>query len=69
MPKHFNRDSGKEERRMNQHRRRTVPPGSLVHIAAFERGKEYCTRLPPDVEWVGKATSPAASDQPALQPA
>jgi len=67
--KHFNRDSGKEERRMNHHRRRTVPPGSHVHIAAFERGEDYRKRLPPDVVWVGKATSPAASDQPALQPA
>ena len=70
VPKrHFNRESGKEERRMNRHRRRTIPPGSQVHIAAFERGEEYRKRLPPDVVWVGAATSPAVSDQPDLQPA
>ena len=67
--KHFNRESGKEERRMNNHRRRTVPPGSLVHIAAFERGDEYRKRLPPDVISIGKAASSATSDQPDPQPA
>src|SRR3954469_14076762 len=38
--KHFNWQSGEEERRMNNHRRRTIPPGSHVHFAAFERGEE-----------------------------
>ena len=67
--KHFNRESGEQERRMNNHRRRTVPPGSLVHIAAFERGDEYRKRLPSDVAWVGKAKSPSVSDQPVVEPA
>jgi len=67
--KHFNWKSGKEERRMNHHRRRTIESGSHVHIAAFERGDEYRKRLPPNVVWVGKAASPAASDQPVVEPA
>ena len=67
--KHFDWRSGKNERRMNNHRRRTIPPGSLVHIAAFDRGEEYRKRLPPDVVWVRRSSSPAAPDQVALQPA
>jgi len=54
---------------MNNHRRRTIPPGSHVHIAAFERGEEYPKRLPPDVVWVRKSASPASSHQTAAQPA
>jgi uncharacterized protein (DUF2235 family) len=49
MPKkHFDFKTGKEGRRMNLGRRRTIPPGSLVHAAAFERGDEYRKRLPAD---------------------
>jgi hypothetical protein len=44
---------------MNRHRRRTIPPGSLVHAAAFERGEEYARRLPPDAVRVDRKT-PAA---------
>jgi len=64
--KHFDFASGKEERRMNRHRRRTIPPGSHVHIAARARGEEYCKRLPADVVWVGDAQPSALATQPAV---
>ena len=35
--KHWNWDKGREERRMNLGRRRTIPPSPLVHAVAFER--------------------------------
>jgi len=66
--KHFDYATRKEARRMNRHRRRTLPPGSHVHISVFERGEDYRQRLPADVVWVKKA-SQAASDQPVPQPA
>ncbi|HEY1326693.1 MAG TPA: DUF2235 domain-containing protein [Casimicrobiaceae bacterium] len=50
--KHFDWESRKETRRMNLYRRRTIPPNSQVHVAAKQRGAEYCKRLPDDVEWV-----------------
>lgn len=53
--KHFNWQTRAQERRMNRHRRRTVPAGSLVHVSARERGEEYFRRLPPDVVWVGES--------------
>lgn len=46
--KHYNWQKGREERRMNLFRRRTVPPGSLVHESAFQRSGNYKDRLPPD---------------------
>lgn len=49
IPKrHYNWKEHKEERRMNLFRRRTIPPGSLIHQSAFERGDEYKARLPAD---------------------
>jgi hypothetical protein len=33
---------------MNLFRRRTIPPKSLIHQAAFERGEEYRRLLPAD---------------------
>ena len=57
--KHFDWQTRKVSRRMNRHRRRTIPPGSLVHAAAFERGEEYRKRLPPDAVRVDRKT-PAA---------
>ncbi len=64
VPKrHFDFATGNEERRMNRHRRRTIAPGSHVHVAAKERGDEYCKRLPTDVVWVGSAQSPALAAQ------
>jgi uncharacterized protein (DUF2235 family) len=59
--KHFDWQTRKEGRRMNRHRRRTIPPQSLVHYSAFERGAEYRTRLPTDAVRVG-ANDAAAPD-------
>ena len=53
---------------MNRHRRRTVPPGSLVHVAAKERGDDYVARLPSDVVWVGGRGSPVSSAHVGSQP-
>jgi len=50
---------------MNLYRRRTIPPHSQVHLAAKERGEEYCKRLPEDVEWVGDAAVETKRDAPA----
>jgi uncharacterized protein (DUF2235 family) len=56
VPKnHYDKDTGKERRRMNLFRRRAVPPGSLVHVSAYERGDAYRARLPPDAIRVGGA--------------
>ena len=44
--KHYNWDSGKEERRMNLFRRRTIPQGAMIHASAYERGQQYTTQLP-----------------------
>jgi uncharacterized protein (DUF2235 family) len=52
--KHFDWATRTETRRMNRHRRRTIPAGALVHVSAFERGEEYRKRLPPDVVYVGR---------------
>ncbi len=59
--KHFDWATRTEARRMNRHRRRTLPPASHVHVSAFDRGEDYRTRLPPDVIWVGRPDSPARS--------
>jgi uncharacterized protein (DUF2235 family) len=49
IPKrHYNWKTGREERRMNLFRRRTIPPGALIHKSVFQRGPEYVKRLPPD---------------------
>jgi uncharacterized protein (DUF2235 family) len=37
------------ERRMNNGRRRTMPPNSMVHESVFLRAGDYKARLPPDV--------------------
>jgi len=63
--KHFDWQTRKEARRMNLYRRRTIPPHSQVHLAAKERGEEYCKRLPEDVEWVGDAAVETKRDAPA----
>jgi uncharacterized protein (DUF2235 family) len=47
--------------RMNSFRRRTVPPGSLIHESAYLRRGEYPNHLPPDVE-----TLPASDFHPPL---
>jgi uncharacterized protein (DUF2235 family) len=51
--RHFDWNRKEERRRMNLGRRRTIPPGSLIHPAAYERGPEYRKRLPPDAIRVG----------------
>jgi uncharacterized protein (DUF2235 family) len=49
IPKrHWNWKAGKWEHRMNLYRRRTIPPGSLIHDAAYLQGTDYQKRLPAD---------------------
>jgi uncharacterized protein (DUF2235 family) len=43
---HYNWDNRKYERRMNLFRRRTIPDGSLIHDAAYQRGADYEKLLP-----------------------
>jgi uncharacterized protein (DUF2235 family) len=56
VPKrHFDWQTHREERRMNRYRRRTIPPGSLIHVAARQRGEAYWReRLPENPVWVDK---------------
>jgi uncharacterized protein (DUF2235 family) len=51
--RHYNWKERKWERRANLGRRRTIPPGSLIHESAYQRGGDYKSRLPPD----GKPTA------------
>ena len=44
--KHYDWRTGREGRRMNLYRRRTIPPGSLVHDSVFQRKDNYSARLP-----------------------
>jgi hypothetical protein len=47
IPKrHYDLTLGREERRPNLSRRRTIPDGSLIHQAAYDRGSEYQKLLP-----------------------
>jgi hypothetical protein len=46
--RHWNWQEHEWEHRANLGRRRTIPPRSLVHKTAFERGEYYAKRLPPD---------------------
>jgi uncharacterized protein (DUF2235 family) len=49
IPKpHWNWQRGKEARRLNLFRRRTIPSGALVHQSAFDRRGGYGSRLPKD---------------------
>lgn len=49
IPKrHFNAQTGSWERRANRGRRRTIPPGSMVHESVYLRAGDYASRLPPD---------------------
>jgi uncharacterized protein (DUF2235 family) len=52
--KHYDRATGREGRRMNLYRRRTIPPGALVHAAAWNRGDAYRSRIPKDATRVGR---------------
>jgi hypothetical protein len=51
--RHFDWPRKEARRRMNLGRRRTIPPGSLIHQAAYQRGGEYLKRLPADATKVG----------------
>src|SRR5437667_4473075 len=46
--KHYNWNTGKDVRRMNLYKGRTLPPRALVHESAFQRGGGYRDRLPAD---------------------
>jgi uncharacterized protein (DUF2235 family) len=46
--KHWRASTGTWEHRMNLYRRRTIPPGSLVHDSVDRRGAQYLTRIPAD---------------------
>jgi uncharacterized protein (DUF2235 family) len=56
--KHFDAHTGQTGRRMNWFRRRTIPPGSSIHAAAFQRGTDYQNRLPPDAVRVSSLPLP-----------
>jgi uncharacterized protein (DUF2235 family) len=69
IPKrHWNWKASKWEHRMNLYRRRTIPPNSLVHDAAYLQGAAYQKRIPPDATRIstrrmpnpGPAGAPAA---------
>ncbi len=50
--KHYDFATKKTSRRANRFRRRTIPPGSLVHESAFLRKDNYRACLPPDAVMV-----------------
>jgi hypothetical protein len=62
--KHYDWAKDKWGRRMNWWRRRTMPPGSLVHEAAWVRSGGYKDRLPADAVRVGTGSDgvPPASN-------
>jgi len=47
--RHYDSANKMWERRMNKGRRRTLPPGSMVHESVFQRAGDYAARLPSDV--------------------
>jgi uncharacterized protein (DUF2235 family) len=44
--KHYDFQTGKEAKRMNLYRSRTIPEGAMIHASAYERGEEYAKKLP-----------------------
>ena len=69
IPKrHYNWKTGKEERRMNLFRRRTIPAGSLIHQSVFERGADYLKRLPAGVVPVATLAPNTSSAALAIEP-
>ncbi len=50
--RHYNWQTRRWERRMNLARRRTIPPGSLVHETARALGSAYLRNIPPTVTFV-----------------
>ena len=46
IPKrHYNWQTKREERRPNNSRRRTIPPGSVIHWSVYERAGNYAAKL------------------------
>jgi len=63
VPKrHFNWQTGREERRMNLFRRRTIPADAVVHWSVFERGGGYAERLPRQAAMLPKPTHLKTND-------
>lgn len=50
--RHYDWVRKKEARRMNLYRARTIPPHSLIHQSAYERGARYSATLPADAQRV-----------------
>jgi hypothetical protein len=46
--RNYNWQTREWERRPNLGRRRTIPPNSLIHESAYQRGGNYAKRLPAD---------------------
>jgi uncharacterized protein (DUF2235 family) len=46
--KHYDKESGEESRRMNRGRARVIPPKSMIHQSAYDRGDRYASKLPKD---------------------
>jgi hypothetical protein len=47
IPKrHYDWAKGREGRRPNLFRRRTIPDGAMIHQSAYDRGEDYAGRLP-----------------------
>ena len=47
--RHYNRNTTRDEHRMNLYRRRTIPPGSIIHPSVYQRGG-YDKLLPDDAK-------------------
>jgi uncharacterized protein (DUF2235 family) len=48
LKKHYDRQTGVTSRKMNRGAYRTIPPNSLIHSSAYQRGATYTQRLPKD---------------------
>jgi uncharacterized protein (DUF2235 family) len=60
VPKrHYDWAAQKEGKRANLFRPRTIPDGSLVHQAAYDRGADYARRLPANAVRVPWSNSPS----------
>jgi uncharacterized protein (DUF2235 family) len=55
--RHWNWKTRRWNRRLNLYRRRTIPPASLIHEAAYRMGAKYQQRLPADGIRVSSRTS------------
>ncbi len=64
VPKrHYNWTTHRDEHRMNLSRRRTIPPGSVIHWSAYERAGDYAARLPLNVTPLARTL--ASNNRPA----